>query len=54
MPENEGYFLPLLFRRSAQYFFMRSDTAHRAAADIRLRRRLPRAAAGFAPSSGNA
>ena len=35
--ESESYFaLALAFRRSAQYFVIRSDTAFRAAADMRL------------------
>jgi len=38
------------FRRPAQYFFIRRETAFRAAADIRDRRRR----AGVAPDSVNA
>ena len=44
-----SYFFAVAFRRSAQYFFIRADTAFFAAADIGFRRRVPVPVARSAP-----
>jgi len=53
---RSGVFHPLFLRRAAQYFFIRSDTALRAAADMLRRfRRDPPPADRLPPNkSGNA
>ena len=48
------YFLPACFRRSAQYFFIRSPTALRASADIFRRFRVPLALPVARPRRGEA
>ena len=47
-PASDYDFAAFAFRRPAQYFRMRIDTAFRAAADIPRRRRTPPVSAGAA------